>query len=356
MLICVFGMPSALTYWAGHVIRVVASVAIGEFHYFEPLEIDALKAGVASRNQRPIVLFSDSPDAGIRNAITQSGAHILTLYEELTDVVGYAQVSRKLEFIQSVRFTTHCLSCLHDLYFYRNSDFVRRQDLTTVADFVDRLDVLYGFGLSDEKKAIILHGLQGDQVDPRAVPIEENIRNLLPLARPPGGFDEDLRAQGDASLFDMLEEYSIVRDRKPMMGINWPRAAFLDGDNPGSAPPPQIDITGRSRHVFFGPYMHVPPGQWTATIAFSVAENISGNRMTFDVGEQGKPIAMAQVDLPVSGRYKISLDFDINEPRRFVEVRGMLMFGAIEGWFSLLWVKIVRRTRQAGGEPERLAG
>ena len=55
----------------------------------------------------------------------------------------------------------------------------------------------------------------------------------------PGGFDEDLRAQGDAALFDMLEEYSIVRDRKPIMGIDWSRAAFLDGDNPGSAPPPQ---------------------------------------------------------------------------------------------------------------------
>ncbi len=53
--------------------------------------------------------------------------------------------------------------------------------------------------------------------------------------------------------------------------VTWSRACLFWGDHPGEKLPRIIDLTGPARVLAYGPYFHLPPGNWTvrATLAFS---------------------------------------------------------------------------------------
>ena len=83
--------------------------------------------------------------------------------------------------------------------------------------------------------------------------------------------------------------------------------------------------------------MGVPRGTWLATIAFSVANNISGNKILFDVAAAfgSDIIAKAEYKLPKEGAFLAEFEFSHLKPHLPLELRSFLLHGAIEGEFKL---------------------
>jgi hypothetical protein len=66
---------------------------------------------------------------------------------------------------------------------------------------------------------------------------------------------------------------ALYRDREGPARAWWPRELFKWGDDPVSAPPPSMDITGVPRSLVIGPYLSVSPGTWRVTATFEVDDD-----------------------------------------------------------------------------------
>ena len=70
-----------------------------------------------------------------------------------------------------------------------------------------------------------------------------------------------------------LEPLSSVSAIQPL-SLTWPREVFLgSGNNPIKGP---IELTAHARRFIHGPKLHLPKGQWIATISFDVGNSVSG--------------------------------------------------------------------------------
>src|SRR5208283_1221030 len=102
-----------------------------------------------------------------------------------------------------------------------------------------------------------------------------------------------------------------------------------------------LDLAGNARIFIYGPYLHLPRGNWVATPAFSIGNNDSGNTLIIDIFN-GSVLAIGESILPARGTYTCSIPFEITDPQSPIEVRFATAQGAIEGVFSLEEVVIER--------------
>ena len=75
----------------------------------------------------------------------------------------------------------------------------------------------------------------------------------------------------------------------------WARELFLSPDSEGGVCPEVIDVTGRARYLFFGPYIELPSGIWRAEIRFHLCPDASRCRLAAQFGAEPD---YATVDVP----------------------------------------------------------
>jgi hypothetical protein len=64
----------------------------------------------------------------------------------------------------------------------------------------------------------------------------------------------------------------------------WDREIFLDSN--GGHCPSEIDVTGRARYLFFGPYLPLAPGIWRATISVRLCPDAARCRLALQFGAE----------------------------------------------------------------------
>ncbi|MGH7098246.1 MAG: hypothetical protein ACREE4_11385 [Stellaceae bacterium] len=107
------------------------------------------------------------------------------------------------------------------------------------------------------------------------------------------------------------------RDPAP---LTWARDLFFMNEEPssGEIDPPAlrpIDITGRQRHIFHGPYITLPPGAWSATIALGFSAEAAELSYRVEVCG-GMGIALDGVSLPPGQErvVELALNFSLTAP------------------------------------------
>ena len=98
----------------------------------------------------------------------------------------------------------------------------------------------------------------------------------------------------------VLRCYNVFADRHIMHEVEWPREIFFSGDDGGQFVAGHQELTGPARFFIYGPYMHLPAGNWVALIEIEVSENYSGNRLQADV-VSGEILGAITADLPGNG-------------------------------------------------------
>jgi hypothetical protein len=105
--------------------------------------------------------------------------------------------------------------------------------------------------------------------------------------------------------------------------------SFVEGEPLGV-----LDVTGRPRTLFYGPYLALPPGRWNIVIRFAVDDFAAGHELRFDWGLAGDFIS--QTESPrTGGVYEVEMTHNVTEvgPWQF---RVLLMEGAFEGRMTFL--------------------
>jgi hypothetical protein len=121
--------------------------------------------------------------------------------------------------------------------------------------------------------------------------------------------------------------------------IVWTRDLFIL-DSQGSGPTGVSDLSGSTciRPFIYGPYIHVPPGFWTARVLLGLSQEAA--RYTFLVDAySGGPLASTSVRPEGGGIYTAHVNFSVSDPSgQGVELRvwvdtdnakGQLAFGNV---------------------------
>jgi hypothetical protein len=74
-----------------------------------------------------------------------------------------------------------------------------------------------------------------------------------------------------------------------------------------------VDITGRHRALLYGPYITVPPGNWTAEIVLGFSQEATEKNFLVDLLVAGKQICATNIQPTRQGVYSLNLSFVIDE-------------------------------------------
>lgn len=123
----------------------------------------------------------------------------------------------------------------------------------------------------------------------------------------------------------------------------------------GEIPLNAIDATGRGRLLIYGPFLSLPPGDWTARCVFSFSSGMIGIPMSVDVIHfVGGFHEMARTSFTVTsaGRLDVNVRFVHAEPAASLEIRLFSDRAVFDGTISLGYVEFNRNTA-AADSPEK---
>jgi hypothetical protein len=115
----------------------------------------------------------------------------------------------------------------------------------------------------------------------------------------------------------------------------------------GSGKPPldQVDATGRNQLLLFGPYISLPPGDWTARCVYGFSEGLVGTPMSIDVVHflgGFHELARTSFTVTSSGRLDVNVRFLHTEPSALLEVRLFVDRAVFDGTVSFGFVEFRR--------------
>ncbi|MBM0203765.1 hypothetical protein JNW90_12065 [Micromonospora sp. STR1s_5] len=138
-----------------------------------------------------------------------------------------------------------------------------------------------------------------------------------------------------------------LRGFEPLSAGNSPksilisRLMFSDATRGGIPVHLPIDVTGRPRILFYGPFIHLPRGVWRARIVASFSEQLVGQTFELDVvaGMTGERLAHTTFTLEVPSRRDMLLEFRHQDYTAVLQVRLSSQRGVFDGAVSLGYVE-----------------
>ena len=345
MLVATFGPPSAFTHWCLHALSIMSSVVLGEFDYVSVSTAQDFKTALANRQKPHMNFFTDCPDRGLVDAFTKTGLPFLTLIEDPEDVTGFIMRERSLNWKQAVRLTTLTLTTTSELFASPMALGLSRSAGLTIGEFLDRVVGHLGMELGQDQRSQIVRRLfpAGDA----SSSTEEALLALVAHAAPAGkGLDVS-----DAERMILAPLHAGMRRTNGdiMRNFRWPSELFIGAEGPDEPLRQPIEMLGPARCLIYGPYLHLPAGNWEVRLILDVDENFSGNWVDIDIFH-GTILHLESFKLPASGRMAVITKFAIEESREPVQIRVIQREGAIEGLLRIEDVQ-VRRVDGAAFRP-----
>lgn len=98
---------------------------------------------------------------------------------------------------------------------------------------------------------------------------------------------------------------------EPLRSLVWSRELLLaDGHTPATH---AVDIRGPVRALYYGPYIVVPAGSWTAEIVLGFSQEAIQVSFLVDLLVAGKQVVMTKVQPQTQGFHSVNLSFEIDE-------------------------------------------
>lgn len=324
--------------WGTNLVRVLVQAAIGDHDYIGESNVSALAELWQQRKKDVCLLFADCPERKIVDLIIAGRSPIILFAEDPIDIIGYAIEERKLSARNAAALANQCLAVFHDLFLRGDVLVIGRSD--TFAALIDRIATALGVRLSAEQRASIARQVGAQSAD--HVPVAAQVERHGKFARKEGYWMAHLDAVALDIAASVASPFAAIYRGERLDTMRWPPHLFFSADAPGEPLAPKSNMLGPARILAYGPYLHLPAGDWVATIEFRIGDNFSGNSLFAEV-VAGDVLHAAATKLPSQGEFQFEMPFSITEPRTPIELRLTIKEGAIEGWLDLAMVTLTRR-------------
>jgi hypothetical protein len=339
MLLTILGTPSPLTAAVLKCVQALAQAALGPYHWIAAGTASDLRDALAERGQRPVLLYGDIPAMEIVTLLKSANAPIVVVLEPPAKIVRAVAKTRKISGLPALRFASQSLATLHEPALAETALRIGPDVIDVpIPEVVSYLAHHYRIPLDDAgMKAVVGRLFPGSS---RPLPM---MGDLVPdpgqtPAIPHDGIDYAELAR------IVLGGYDALVMGQPVTRFEWGAGIFLGAKPHGEPIQGPVELIGGKRCFLFGPYFHIPKGQWSATVDFSVWDNISGNILKVDVYTD-RIIRELSSRMPREGRFSCSIDFTVEEPRMPLQIRLFNDEGAIEGRFDLHGITVDRGFR-----------
>jgi hypothetical protein len=326
--VVVFGVSTPFAYWGFNLVNALVEAIAGRTLHLHISSLTQLRDGFARRAGGSVVMTSDFPDADLAAFVCGAGLPMIVFSDAPATVLDWTAQSRGLGAFDAARLASRIYASLAP-------------------------------NMRVERKLVLAPGVSAEQAVAEIIPFlwprhgrrftaeaQAHLAESGRLAPPPQPAAPKADESRQAAL-EALAAYAPVAEGLPPAEIVWPLPLFTRPDaRPWGAP---FDLTGPARAVLFGPYMHLPVGDWTARVEFEVEDAVSGVEAMTDV-RINEVVTEKSFIMPAKGIFAYGLDFQIADPHLPVEIRLFIQKSAIEGVFLPRSVRIAPR-RLATAEP-----
>jgi hypothetical protein len=303
---------------------VVASTwpSLAEMFSYEPLPptLDELARVLISGSSSHVVIGVRQPDARLRSALSEGNTRFVLAFDDPCTAAAEIIAEEAAAPRVAVRTVANCCPLVMQFEglpgaLTLRADQAGAEPAAAVAAIAQHL------GLSTEPGQIAA--------------IVEETGLLGPWGPSVGG---DALAALPAGTRKMIEGALLGYRHRFFDGnldrLVWTRDLFLVID-PGKAPNGPLDLAGGPRDLIFGPYIHLPPGSWTAQAVLGFSPDAAGSAVVVDAFA-GAQLACATLQPNAPGIVTAELNFTVGEPSgNGVEVRVIVAGEQARGQLAL---------------------
>jgi len=163
-------------------------------------------------------------------------------------------------------------------------------------------------------EAVARHfGLQAPKsvLEDMSVPLRDWVSHWSANTREPASQVLDLNAPDRVkAVLPILSAYDLDLYHRDIE-FDWPYSVFYCPDFEADLPRPTIDLTGRVRALYYGPYLYLPPGEWRVSARVSLAGLTSATHFRLEIDTGGAQV-YSDVSLIADGRYDIYFNLEID--------------------------------------------
>ena len=331
-LLGVFGTPSSLTYWGIHVVRTIVGVVLGDYHFVHGHFLSEFADAAAGRiDHGSAICVSDCPEVDVCTSFIESNVPMIVFVEQPAAIIA-DMVSAGIDPVSALRLATRSLCTIQPFFEAPSAIILRHECLDTdtklLFDVIVRALRLTATG---EQRSTIEHLLRPPGSE-GVLTVRDHVTHTFPDFARRGG---ERASPAAVAVQGIADSYEQLIHGEALQVTEWPAAIFSSGDAIGTYVVGPNELIGPARILVYGPYMHLPRGDWSAYVELEVSENESGNRLKVDLVGGPRILGSVVAEMPPAGRYCFSLPFSISEPLQPVEMRFQIESGAIEGRFLL---------------------
>jgi hypothetical protein len=290
-------------------------------------ELEQLGREVLSRDLGCALVVSRDPDRKICDVLGGEGRKpFLFVIEDPYVAVAELMRDHGVDFLQAVRSIGGSCATVLPLIGAPNALALARGDPARSAPGVaGRLARHFGLALDEAAIARVA-------AMPRVRALEAGLNEQLLT-----GFD----AQRHSIMQGALAPYAGCFRGEALAPLVWARELFLQGDRPEAPATQLIDVTGPSRCLLYGPYIHLPEGSWSCNLLFGCTKEAVGLKFVADIAARGtEKLARAEFQIDEPGIFEIEVSFT-HAGQGAIEVRIFNAAAAFDGHVALGQVTMV---------------
>jgi hypothetical protein len=320
------GLPSRFGEWCEAVAARLVEHTLGPIEAIHADTIDQFMAPAIRSGASQIIVISHEITGRLWTALAEAGRPFILAFDHPHHALHNLVARHGVEFLEAARSVAKscasvagCAAMPEALALYADRDAA--DPLATAAAIVRH----FSLPIDDAEIADLLGPLAEADLRPDR---EEHLSWWQQL-------DDGQRALVSGAVDPYLARFA----GGDLGTITWERDLFyMNEEPPAEIDPPAsrpIDITGRPRYLLYGPYITLPPGSWSATMALGFSAEAAELAYVVDVCSGGETIlASSAVPPGVERVVELSLNFSIAAPD-MIEIRIMNERAAFDGRLAL---------------------
>jgi hypothetical protein len=333
MLVFFVGLPSRFAEWCHALARRIAERAHGAMVDVHANTLDDIASEAIRVGSVQLLVSSPQPSPPVISAIVAAARPFVLVLEDPRLAVHHLVKHRGSSFLDAVRAVACSCASVHDA-----REMAGALVLSRPRDGGERYAIA----------ADIARHFGPDVADEELLEIVDELRGL------PLDTDADLASQW----WDSLDQDSLRVSRGALDGyisafpssgkisqLVWERELFFVGHGGSGAPIPAaepIDITGRQRCLFYGPFVALPIGSWRASVALVLSPE-AADMSYFVEAIAGSRLAAARLEEGAAVLSTVELQFAIDATlEQLVEIRIFSERAAFDGQLGIARVTLSR--------------
>ncbi len=347
-LVAVFGAPTPLTQALHKLGFSLVSVLLGTPTHAHVNDFQTMQeawANAFTAEGRNLFMVSEAPKTALSDLFINAGVKSIVAIDPFDALVKHLKGSQSLDFVSAVRRASLYSSLIHDLACSPSSLLITHQWLNRdLLRMIEEIAEFLGLDCTpDDGRGILTHLLGKEASD---VSLRDYVIREFPNSSGTLEADQSLTPWETRTLKAISQGYDLLQQGHIIRQVEWDNTFFVNHDLAHKSLGEPIDLIGPPRVLIYGPYMHLPNGEWEAEIDFKVTDCFSNNELMIDAAVflDGKILSNPRINFtaPKSGFFKVRLKFQSEPTVATLEIRFYLTNGAIEGIFELVKVLVKR--------------